>query len=1584
MDALSFVPIAPQASSLGRKRSSCLRSRTRWQRQRSWCIANESLWNIDRVDHADGNAPLSVHASSRPESSMIGSTSTLERAPPADLSTKTDQNDTLVVPGDDQAQHRAIASEADKARSRYVYAPLHVHSDYSLLDGASHIKDLVSRAIELRCPALALTDHGVMFGAVELIRQVRDQTREAGSTMKPIIGNEMYYINADVIRDQYALRKGEVRKYHLVVLAYNLAGYRNLCRITSLSHLEGVQGRGILKRPCIHKVWLAQHREGLIVTSACLAGEIPRALAQDDFESARRVAMWFRDTFGPNFYLELQDHGDEIYRKVNLGLVRLSRELHIELVATNDSHFTLESDAKAHDALICIQTGKRVVDVKRLRYSGTEYLKSYFEMRDLFLDYIDEDLVERALWNTVRIAEQVDLPVDELIGVEIRLPAFRPLAPGVSADDHLRALCMYMLIFERNLPYYGSYKERFDHELREIARLGFSDYFLIVHDYITFARRENIPIGPGRGSAASSLVAYLLRITDVDPIRHNLLFERFLNLDRRSLPDVDTDFSMEGRERVMAYVMAKYGAAYVAQIITFNRLNSRSVVRDVARVLGVPQREANYMSKLIPIDRGSAASIDSLIDPSAGTYWARQFRKRYEASPSTRSWVDAARRLEGVNKSYGVHAAGIVVGAEPLASMVPLTRGSSGEIITQYTMEDVEQMGMLKMDFLGLRNLSVIEQTCALIREIYGLDVDPSEIPEDDPATYELMCRADLDGVFQFESYGIRRVVQEVRPVSIDDLSAVLALYRPGPLDAGLLDAYLDFRYRRKPVEYDHPMLAPILQETYGIMLYQEQIMALARTIAGYTMSQADTLRRAMGKKKPDEMAYHRKAFVEGAMRRCSFPEDFATFLFDKMAVYADYCFNKSHSISYSGITLQTAWLKAHFPAEFVCALLNTSLQNNDNDRFMRYLYSAMDETGLSIRLPSVNRSDLWFIPDWAAKRPGDGGYGEPPARPRSVLFGLAAIKNLTMREAEAIVQERRRRRRPYASLADVCLRLPISDTEVLVPTEMPAAASRQPEPSTEPFFISKGALEVLIHAGAFDFQHWSRNALIESLDDTLEWAMQVRRFVKASDDSDWEKSAAAVAQVSEYILESATREQYAELLATAPGPDEDLFGSVNERSADDEFEEISPLEMMEEEYAALGIYLTGTPLLAVRSVIVMLLPDLISMIHPDPDLGIAGPSYRNLVRSLRRAMTMRSLQSAFPDMMRDIQLPPHVDGAVDEALNLVREELLPSSELNWELAEAMAAYYDGDNDEDLADIRARHGFDDAEASNLKTEGAFPKGTMPCDLLRGEGAEIAVIPNELLSLSADPFSESERIRRARDLFQGRIANESTTDWVPEDKRIVLREGHEFFGLVMLQIFKVTEGPNRGAPVALARIEDHLGSRVKAVLYNRTYRRVQAFLQSEDVQGPFAIHGYLARQRFGPFGEEEETEMVIEHAIPLQDFCFLYIQLRPETLTDGSAEDQHDAERIMPSARQVLNALDEWHRRDAEQLMTMKSRSRRASYPWPVVVDLVEPAHEIICRMRLTPSQGVRDVDGIAKHLQELGVDAQVIRFCFKR
>ena len=916
------------------------------------------------------------------------------------------------------------------------FVPLHNHSDYSLLDGASQVPKIVERAKQLGMKSIALTDHGVMYGVLELVKTCKKYD------IKPIIGNEMYIINGSIDDPQPKKEK----RYHLVVLAKNYVGYKNLVKLTTLSHLNGMRGRGIFSRPCIDKRLLQKYKEGLIISTACLGGEIPQAILKGRIDVAENTAKWYQKVFGEDFYLEIQDHGSIEDRVVNIEIIRIGKKYGIKIIATNDAHYISNKDVGAHDALLCVLTGKLISDQKRLRYTGTEYIKGEEEMLNLFRDHIDMEIIRDAINNTTEISNKVE--IFELFG-EYRMPKY-PLLENKKAIDFLKEVSedgLKKRLFKNSFQEISDeYKKRLNTELKIIEDMGFPDYFLVVWDYIKFARDNSIPVGPGRGSAAGSLVAYSLQITNIDPVKHGLLFERFLNPARKSMPDIDTDFCIDRRNEVIEYVTDRYGEEKVAQIITFNKMTSKAVLKDVARVLDIPYGESDKLAKLIPVVRGKPYKLNEMIDKNTPT---PEFLEKYTNDSKVKKWVDLAIRIEGTNKTYGVHAAGVVISSERLDKLVPLQRNNDGQIITQYSMDDIESLGLLKMDFLGLKNLTMLNKTVSLIESSTGTKINLDTLPENDTKTFNLIGRGDLEGIFQLESSGMKQVVKDFKPNSLEDISSILALYRPGPLDAGLIPKFIKRKNGSEKIDFPHPFIESILTETYGIMVYQEQIMKIAQDLAGYSLGDADLLRRAMGKKKVSEMVKHRGIFIEGSINK-GVDKKIANDLFDQMVLFAEYCFNKSHSTAYGAVTYQTAFLKAHFPVAYMAALL--SVNSGSTDKMQRYISNCYS-MGIEVISPSINLSGYDFT-----------------IKNEQILFGLSAIKNLGDSAIKNII-DNRNKFGAFKSLSDLCDRLPVN-------------------------ILNKRNLESLIHCGALDefSNDKNRAQLLADLEYVTEWAASRNR----------------------------------------------------------------------------------------------------------------------------------------------------------------------------------------------------------------------------------------------------------------------------------------------------------------------------------------------------------------------------------------------------------------------------------------------------------------------------------------------------------
>ncbi len=898
---------------------------------------------------------------------------------------------------------------------RDSFVHLHLHTEYSLLDGAIRMKELMKKATEFEMPAVAITDHGNLFGAIEFYQEAQ----KAG--IKPIIGCEAYMAPGSIKDRPNNMRDAA---YHFTLLAKDATGYRNLVKLISTAHLDGFH-----YKPRIDKEILAKHSEGLIGMSACLKGEINMAIQSDNMEKARASTAEFRDIFGAeNFFLELHDHGIEAQHKCNAVLPKLAKEFGLGLVAANDVHFLERQHHDAHDVMICIGTGKMVHDERRMRYTPELYFKSADEMRALFREHPE------AITNTLEIAERCNL---ELEFGKSKYPEY-PAPEGKTREVYLRELC-YKGLHER----YGERVnseliKRLDYELDVLEKTGFVSYFLIVWDFIHFAKGRGIPVGPGRGSAAGSMVAYVLEITDVDPLQFNLLFERFLNPDRVSPPDIDVDFCEARRGEVLEYVRQKYGERRVSQIITFGKLKAKSVVRDVGRVIGLSYGEADRIAKMIPNELN--------ITLAAAAEKTPDLKKAIANEASTKQLWDYALVLEGLSRNAGVHAAGVVIGDRDLSEYVPLCRDTKGtDVISQFAMGPLNDLGLLKMDFLGLKTLTVIDDTLKLIRQ-RDPEFSIKKIPFDDAKSFALFNRGETIGLFQMESGGMTSVSKQLDVQKIDDIIALIALYRPGPMD--LIPEFIRAKKSGK-VKYAHPLLEEIAAETYGIMIYQEQVMAAANKLAGYSLGQSDLLRRAMGKKDKEKMAKERANFIEGCERTNKIAEKKANEIFDLLEKFAGYGFNKSHSAAYGLISYQTAYLKANYPVEFMAGLLSNEINNTDK---ISVFVGECKRMGIPILPPDVNHSALKFTPE----------------NSNSIRYGLAAIKNVGESAMEAAIRARENGGE-FKSLEDFCARL---DSRI----------------------ANRKMLESLVKAGAFDFVGRNRAELFAAIDESLAAASSSHR----------------------------------------------------------------------------------------------------------------------------------------------------------------------------------------------------------------------------------------------------------------------------------------------------------------------------------------------------------------------------------------------------------------------------------------------------------------------------------------------------------
>ena len=889
------------------------------------------------------------------------------------------------------------------------FVHLHVHTEYSLLDGACRISELVAQAKKYKMPALAITDHGVMYGVIQFYKEAIRQG------VKPIIGCEMY------VAHQSRFDKSSQRKetpHHLILLVKNNEGYKNLIKLVTLSYLEG-----FYYKPRIDKELLREHSNGLIALSACLKGEISQCILQKNIKKAKEVALDFLDIFGEdNFYLELQKNGIPEQEIVNENLIEISQELSIPVVASNDIHYINKEDARAHEILLCIQTATNLSDSKRLKFAtDVFYFNSPEEMNENFAK------VPQALENTLRIAEKCNLEIDFR---QAQLPEFK-VPPEYNINTYLKELC-YKGLNERYSEVTKQLEERLEYELSVIKKMEFEPYFLIVWDFVRYAKEEGIMVGPGRGSAAGSLVAYCLNITNIDPIAYGLLFERFLNPERINMPDFDIDFCYERREEVIEYVSKKYGNDKVAQIITFGTMAARAAVRDVGRALGMPYARVDTIAKMIPWEPN--ITIEKALKMES------RLKELMKNDEDIKKLIETASSLEGLARHASTHAAGIVLSRKPLADYVPLQKTAEGEICTQYAMAELEELGLLKMDFLGLRTLTVISNALKIIKHTRGEMVDINKIPLDDKKVYKMLSKGNCAGIFQLESEGMKDLVKRLKPENIEDITALLALYRPGPLGSGMIEDFINRKKGAIEIKYAHPQLESILKETYGVIVYQEQVMKIASELAGFTLGQADILRNAIGKKQKGVMEKQRELFIKGAQKN-NIKKNTAVEIFDLIAYFAGYGFNKSHSVSYAFISYQTAYLKTHYTIEYMASLL-TSIMGN-NDKVALYIKECRN-MNIEILPPDINQSLVNFTVV--------GG--------KAIRFGLAAVKNVGEKAIKSIIDEYKRTSN-FTSLLDFCQRV---DLRV----------------------VNKRVIESLIKCGAFDSIGARRSQLLAFLDVSL------------------------------------------------------------------------------------------------------------------------------------------------------------------------------------------------------------------------------------------------------------------------------------------------------------------------------------------------------------------------------------------------------------------------------------------------------------------------------------------------------------------
>ncbi len=906
------------------------------------------------------------------------------------------------------------------------YVPLHLHTEYSLLDGAIRIGDLVKFCAENNMPGVAVTDHGVMYGAMDLyIDADKNNSKEREKAeqdpnykpklVNPIVGCEFYVHDGDISERNPSHNP----RYHLVLLVKNNQGYKNIVKLASKAHIDG-----FYMKPRINWELLEQYHEGLICSSACLGGEVLQNLLKGDYEKAKATAKRFKDLFGEDYYIELQDHGLEEQKRTNPDLIRIAKELDIKMIITNDSHYLKKEDADWHDTLLCMQTKSSKSDTNRFHFPNNEfYVKTVSELRDSF-KWLDSETFDECIKNTVEISKKCHITVEW----KAPLPDF-PVPEGFTTDTYLEKL-VYQGIRRK---YHQEeidpkLQERAKYELGVIEQMGFSAYFLITWDFIHYAKTHDIPVGPGRGSAAGSLVAYALDITDLDPIEHNLLFERFLNPERFSMPDIDTDFCIEKRGKVIDYVVEKYGADKVCQIITFNTLAARNAMKSVARVFDIPYARSKQLSDLISGDPGAKIS-DSLQD-------GMELKTLYDSDPEVKRLVDTALHVEGLKNATGMHAAGVIISYKPLDEIVPVQHGKDGVVVTQYHREILEKMKLLKMDFLGLRNLTMISKTVKLIKKCQDIDLDINHISLDDKPTYDMLIRGETVGVFQLESQGMTNLVKKLQPDVFEDLGALVALFRPGPLGSGMVDVFVDRKHGRQEITYPHPRLEKVLKDTYGTMVYQEQIMQIFQEMADYSLGQADMVRRMMGHKDPAAMAAQEDKLIEGSAKYGMKAEDAKT-LFEQIQNFASYCFNRAHSSAYAFVAYQTAFLKCHYPVEYLSSLLSSVA--GDQEKTQAYIEEAL-KYGIKVLPPDINKSYLEYAPDG-----------------KNIRFGLASIKQVGEGVIEEIIKEREANG-DFKSIYDFIKRVDVK-------------------------CANKRALEGLIKAGAFSTIEKSRKQLMDNLE---------------------------------------------------------------------------------------------------------------------------------------------------------------------------------------------------------------------------------------------------------------------------------------------------------------------------------------------------------------------------------------------------------------------------------------------------------------------------------------------------------------------
>ena len=918
------------------------------------------------------------------------------------------------------------------------YVPLHLHTEYSLLDGAIRIPDFYKFAAENDMPAIAITDHGVMYGCADMfiaknemlshmLSEEEQEMKKKIEAVKPILGCEFYICDGDVLED-----RNKKTMYHLVLLAKNQKGYHNLCKLDSIATTKAYY-----YKPRINHEILEQYKDDLICLSACIQGEVARNFLDGNKEEAIKRAKYYKDLFGDDYYIELQDHGLQEQKDSNPFLMEIAKELNIKTVITNDSHYLRAQDAAWHDTLLCEQTKSSKANPNRFKFSVNEfYVKTVDELRKAF-SWMDEDYFNTCINNTVEIADKIDFQMDKLEFGKTKeyLPKY-PCPDGYDEVQYFDYLCREGLKKRYGDPIPDDIIKRYEYEYDVICKMGFPAYFLLTWDFINWAKEHKIPVGPGRGSAAGSIVAYSLGITELDPIRHNLLFERFLNPERISMPDIDIDFCQRRRGEVIDYVSQRWGADHVCQIITFGTLAAKAALKAVCRVYDIPFSQANTWAGMIPSMPGTKLK-EALAD-------GMELKKLCDENSQVQSLVDEALHMEGLKNQVGTHAAGVIIAPRPMDEIIPVALSKEKATTTQYPMAGIEKLGLLKMDFLGLETLTIIQDALDLIKARTGKDIDINNIPLDDEKTFEMLSKGETDAVFQLESSGMKKYIKRLKPTVFEDLGAMVALYRPGPLEAGMVEDFIDRKHGRQKIEYAHPLLEGILKDTYGTILYQEQIMAIFQTLADYSLGGADMVRRMMGKKKLQQMAEQKSIFVEATAKK-GMSSEAATKLFEQIESFAKYCFNKAHSSAYAFVAYQTAYLKAHYPVEFMCAML-TSVADKQ-EKTQQYILQCQSQ-GIKVLAPDINKSNSQFTPD-----------------DNNIRFGLASIKNV----GEAVIEqiEKERENKPFESFYDFCSRVDMK-------------------------CLNKRTLESLIKAGAFSCIEKSRKQLLENIDKVVE-------FVQAS-----------------------------------------------------------------------------------------------------------------------------------------------------------------------------------------------------------------------------------------------------------------------------------------------------------------------------------------------------------------------------------------------------------------------------------------------------------------------------------------------------